>query len=491
MVVNNCLYYFVYRSPSCHTNNEIVEAIVDEIKNFVFDSGGITLSSQGYSGVPLCGETSLPTREDDLWKIVDILFKTSVQFENAVFRIATSSHEDNLFYLEAERNDVLPKWVTSAEDFNDRVYGYGGVLHVISPELRQKFPALSDIEIIRSNSRDTRNILVTEAVKQKLVTAASRDFGMRKMSVNLPGHLAYIARQRPELLSTAIREFDAAGGYKNEVMERQLSECDDIVVHVHLNSTDFQTVTALADIEMPFDIVSHRIARALIAFDRRHSAIQNGLNSAYDTQLFGKVSDAFERERLVYLFSTLFNQRSSLTHTYQVAKACVSSRHIADCKRLFRGEDLLSNEAQDTECSGDDEGETKVRENKHHVCRKRRGDLGKKRHLAPIVRESQHLVCGEDVAPSSSTSGQLRHFERAVNGDDVYQESSDDSDFGEEEDMDLFVAKPKPRSRKKAPNDLQTPAELMISEEEGGFDVSEVMSALPPIACADEDFDDI
>lgn len=30
------------------------------------------------------------------------------------------------------------------------------------------------------------------------------------------------------------------------------------------------------------------------------------------------------------------------------------------------------------------------------------------------------------------------------------QESSEDSEFGEEEDMDLFITKPKPKSKKKA-----------------------------------------
>lgn len=76
-----------------------------------------------------------------------------------------------------------------------------------------------------------------------------------------------------------------------------------------------------------------------------------------------------------------------------------------------------------------------------------------------------------------------------MNGDDVYLESSEDSEFGEEEDMDLFITKPKPKSKKKAL--LQQTTDLQLSEDDCGFDVSEVMNALPPIAKDDEDFDDI
>lgn len=490
MVVDNSLYYFFYRSGSCRNNNELIEAIVEEIKNYVFDDRGIALSSQGYSGIPLCGETPLSIREDDLWKIVDILFKTSVMFDGLVFRIATPDETQNLFYQEAERNDVLPKWITSPEDFNQRVYGCGGVLHVVSPDIRRKFPSMSDIEIVRNRSRETRNILVTEAVKQKLVTVASRNFGMQKMSVNLPVPLAYVARQRPELLSAAIREHEASSCSKQEGVERRLAECDHVMVHVSLNATDFQTVTAVADIEMPFDIVSHRIARALVAFDQRHTAIQNGMSAVYDTQLFSKVTDAFERERLLFLLSTLFNQPGSLTHTYQVAKASVCPRHIEECRKLFRDGMSSSSDGQNSDCSGDDEAENKTKDSRRHVCRKRRGDVGKKRHLAPIIpRKTDQVPYKEEAAPAPSTSGQLRHFERAVNGDDVYLESSEDSEFGEEEDMDLFITKPKPKSKKKAL--LQQTTDLQLSEDDCGFDVSEVMNALPPIAKDDEDFDDI
>ncbi|RCN28216.1 hypothetical protein ANCCAN_26042 [Ancylostoma caninum] len=71
------------------------------------------------------------------------------------------------------------------------------------------------------------------------------------------------------------------------------------------------------------------------------------------------------------------------------------------------------------------------------------------------------------------------------------QESSEERSLGEEEDMDLFIAKPKPRLKK-----MSAPAKTALdigvaSDDDGGFDVSELMNAVPPIADADEDFDDI
>ncbi|KIH67385.1 hypothetical protein ANCDUO_02285 [Ancylostoma duodenale] len=70
-------------------------------------------------------------------------------------------------------------------------------------------------------------------------------------------------------------------------------------------------------------------------------------------------------------------------------------------------------------------------------------------------------------------------------------ESSEERSLGEEEDMDLFIAKPKPRLKK-----MSAPAKTALdigvaSDDDGGFDVSELMNAVPPIADADEDFDDI
>ncbi|VDM53115.1 unnamed protein product [Angiostrongylus costaricensis] len=329
MVVNT-LYYYLYRGGCCHSNNELIEGIIEEIKNYVFDDRGITLSAQGYSGIPLQGETPLTSRSDDLWKIIDVLFKMSVEFEGLVYR-------DNLFFREAERNEVLPNWVRSPEDFTQRVYGFDGVLHIVSPELNAKFPTMSDIDIVRTKPRETRNILVTEAVKQRLMIGSSRNFGMQKTSVNLPMGLAYIAHQRPELLSAAIREYAITGGDKDLFAERCLSSCDRVMVHVYLNATDWQTVTAVADIEMPHDIVSHRVSRALIAFDRRHSAIQNGVHVSDDIQLFKRVTDGFERERLSFLFSTLFKTQNSFTHTYQLAKLFLSEKHITQCRKLFKG----------------------------------------------------------------------------------------------------------------------------------------------------------
>ncbi|CAJ0609192.1 unnamed protein product [Cylicocyclus nassatus] len=489
-MVEQFLYYYLYRGGSTHSNNEIIEAIIEEIKDYVFDERGIILSPHGYSGIPLQGETPLTTRPDDLWKIIDILFKMSTEFEGLVFRIATTNESDNLFYREAERNEVLPKWVSKAEDFTRRVYGFAGVLHVVSPEVNDKYPNLSDIEIVRTHPRESRNILVTEAVKQRLMIAAARNFGMQRTSVNLPAELAYIARQRPELLSAAVREF-AAGVDKEESSERRSSDSEDVMVHVNLNATDWQTVTAVADIEMPCDIVSYRISRALLAFDRRHSAFQNGVHIPDDTQLFKRVTDRFERERLNFLFSNLFKSQSSLTHTYQIAKTCVSDKHMAECRKLFKDGMSSSSDAQNSACSGDDESDSKIRDSKRHVYKKRRGDLGKKRVLAAIVpKMNVEVPCDEEIPPVTTSTGQLRHFERAVNGDDVYKESSDERSLGEEEDMDLFVAKPK-HKLKTAPLPSKTTLDtLTVSDDDCSFDVSELMNA-PPIAVADEDFDNI
>ncbi|KHJ97334.1 hypothetical protein OESDEN_02686 [Oesophagostomum dentatum] len=142
-----------------------------------------------------------------------------------------------------------------------------------------------------------------------------------------------------------------------------------------------------------------------------------------------------------------------------------------------------SSEARNSACSGDDESDSKTRDSKRHVYKKRRGDLGKKRVLASIVPKKEIQVpCEEEVAPVPTSTGQLRHFERAVNGDD---ESSEERSLGEEEDMDLFVAKPKPKL-KKAPLPSKTTLETSVaSDDDCGFDVSELMNA-PPIAVADE-----
>ena len=48
------------------------------------------------------------------------------------------------------------------------------------------------------------------------------------------------------------------------------------MVHVCLNSRDFKSVMAVADIESPPDIVSHRIGCALLEFDEKYSSCQNG-----------------------------------------------------------------------------------------------------------------------------------------------------------------------------------------------------------------------
>ncbi|CAD6188738.1 unnamed protein product [Caenorhabditis auriculariae] len=490
------LYYYLYRDANT-SNDELVQVVVNEIKHFVFDAEGIVLSPQGYSGIPVVGQTALNCREDDLWKILDVLFRVSHKVDGLVFRIATANIALNPFYIEAVKNDVIPRWANSPEDFATNVFGYAGVLHVISPEIRAKYPGVSDVEIIRIANRETRNILITESVKQILDAKSARDFGMQRTSVNLPQNVAYIAKQRPDLLSAAIREFSNFGPQESKKHERVLEQSDCVMVHILLNDTDWKSVTAFADIESPCDIVSHRTALAMIAFDEKYAKIENGLDTP-SSNIFRDVPDVFEREKLESTQAALYGTPHSLAHRYQMAKALTTSKHHAECRKLFVDDGSSSHEQNDSVCSGDDES-YKVTYARKQVFKKKRGELGKKRTLAQVALKNNapELPEEEHERPQPTNSGQLRNFERAVNGDDVYHESSDGDSLGEDEEMDLFVTKPK----KVVLNGMQ--AKLATckkhiekkppSEDEAGFDVADLLRAAPPLAKTDdfEDFDDI
>ena len=65
------------------------------------------------------------------------------------------------------------------------------------------------------------------------------------------------------------------------------------MVYVCLNSRDFKSVMAVADIDAPSDIVSHRIACALLEFDQKYSSYQNGVIEETDETFRNVVSSFF------------------------------------------------------------------------------------------------------------------------------------------------------------------------------------------------------
>ena len=49
----------------------------------------------GYSAVPLYGKIAVDARSDDIWKIIDVLFKMTDKFPGVLFTYVTFSN-DNL-----------------------------------------------------------------------------------------------------------------------------------------------------------------------------------------------------------------------------------------------------------------------------------------------------------------------------------------------------------------------------------------------------------
>lgn len=187
------------------------------------------------------------------------------------------------------------------------------------------------------------------------------------------------------------------------------------------------------------------------------------------------------------LLAAIRGQPQSLAHRYQMAKSLVTQKHHAECRKLFNGRfspalwSLLllrrgyilfrcawislfgrwrrrrPKDSTKETCQLEflhflsslifrsikrNEVTWAKRENSPLYCQK---GLPRK-HWSPIFKLTKlfRRAPAEDELPTPTTSGQLRNFERAVNGDDIYKESSDEQSLGEEEaSLDLFAQKPK------------------------------------------------
>ncbi|CAA88050.1 uncharacterized protein CELE_F19C6.2 [Caenorhabditis elegans] len=491
------ILFYIYRDSGTSSEN-LVRAIVDEFKNFVFRDRGIAFTSKGYSGIPLLGELPIDSPLDDIWKVVAVLFKISAREEGLIFKVHTTDYEKNPLVAEAKKSDVLPNWAHSVKDFAENVFGMNGVIHLISPTVSEKFPKRSQIDILRAVPNETRNILVTESLSEKLHSSESRNFGMHNTSVNVPVSMAYVARERPDILSLAIREFVKTDERKIKELEKRLAnEHDRVMIHTIINDTDWKEVTAVADIESPTDIVSHRVSLALLAFDEKHSSIPNGVDVPV-SGLFQKVGDRFEREHLEALRAKLFGSPQSATHLYQCAKSLVTGNHVQECRKIFVDEGSTSN--RESDCSGNEDDSSNAKYAKKQVFKKKkRNAFGKKRELAAILDHTKPSEHSEPdyVAPDNSAA--LKKFERAVNGDDYYKASSDEYSLGEEEDLELFMAKPRKKileemkNKNKARLGIKVTERLPTVSDDEEIDVADMLRAAPPIANAEdiEDFDDI
>ncbi|CAJ0565987.1 unnamed protein product, partial [Mesorhabditis spiculigera] len=495
------LHYVIYRDSNC-TNDAVCREVVEETKDHVWTREGMLLSSNdGYSGFySQHGSSRVLNTPMDLWKVVNVLFRLSEKFEGLVFSIATDDEKQNPFYQECEKNEVLPKWATVPGLFTKKVYGCGGVLHCITPEVTAANPKMQGVEIVRKLGRQTRNILVTEAVQQRIFLAKQKRFGMNRTGVSLPEEFAYIARQRPDLLSKAIREF--GDEEFDEQLTKKLDRLEKVMVHVEICEPDFKVVTALADIDGPADIVSYRIGHVLLALDEKYANYQNGVLTPED-QLYRNIEDGFERDRLSALALALAGQKVSTAHQYQMAKSLVTEAHRQICRNIFRESAESSTDTRDTACSGDDEDQLPAERNKNrkqvYKKKKDRPDLGKKRTLAPL--NLKKLI--PDAPPidfdmeleTPTTSSQFKNFERAANGDDAfYKESSEGVSLGEEEELEFFATRSKtskPAFHEKMPSPRPLYVRAPVLESDDGFDLADILSAAPPLAANDEEFDDI
>ncbi|EGT59569.1 hypothetical protein CAEBREN_05887 [Caenorhabditis brenneri] len=492
------ILFYVYRDSGT-SSEHLVRTIVEELKNFVFSGKGISFTSKGYSGIPLLGELPIDSPEDDIWKVLSILFKISAIEEGLIFKVQTEDYEKNPLVIEARTSDVLPNWATNSKKFAENIFGMNGVIHLISPTVSDKFAKRSQIDMLRAVPNETRNILVTESLSEKLNSANSRNFGMHNTSINVPVSVAYVARERPDILSLAIREFIGTDEKKIKELEKKLvDEQDRVMIHTTINDTDWKEVTAVADIESPTDIVSHRVSLALLAFDEKHASIPNGVHVPV-SGLFQKVGDRFEREHLESLRAQLFGTPQSATHLYQTAKALVTGNHIQECRKIFVDDGSTSN--RESDCSGNEEDNSNAKYAKKQVFKKKKKSaFGKKRELAAIIDHTNapELPVELEYATPENTAA-LKKFERAVNGDDYYKASSDEYSLGEEEDLELFMAKPRKKILEEMKNKNKAKLGIKINErlptvsDDEEIDVADMLRAAPPIANAEdiEDFDDI
>ncbi|UMM39742.1 hypothetical protein L5515_016661 [Caenorhabditis briggsae] len=498
-VMTEKILFYVYRDSGT-SSESLIRSLVEELKNFVFSGRGISFTSKGYSGIPLLGELQIDSPEDDIWKVLAVLFKISAIEEGLIFKVHTEDYDRNPLVVEARKSDVLPDWAKTTKIFAENVFGMNGVIHLISPTVTEKFPKRSQVDTLRAVPNKTRNILVTESLSEKLNSAASRNFGMHNTSINVPASMAYVARQRPDILSLAIREFIGLDENKIKELEKRLAdEQDRVMIHTSINDTDWKEVTAVADIESPTDIVSHRVSLALLAFDEKHASIPNGV-AVPVSGLFQKVGDRFEREHLESLRAQFFGAPQSATHLYQTAKALVTGNHIQECRKIFVDEGSTSN--RESDCSANEEDNSNVKYAKKQVFKKKKrsGNYGKKRELAAIIDHSiaPELPNEPEYQPPDN-SAFLKKFERAVNGDDYYKASSDEYSLGEEEDLDLFMAKPRKKVLEEMKNKNKIKLGIKVAEklptvtDDEEIDVADMLRAAPPIADAEdfEDFDDI
>lgn len=494
------ILFYVYRDSGTSSEN-LIRTIVEELKNFVFSGRGLSFTSKGYSGIPLLGELPIDSPEDDIWKVLSVLFKISAIEEGLIFKVHTENYDRNPLITEARRSDVLPAWANSVKNFAENVFGMNGVIHLISPTVTEKFPKRSQIDMLRAVPNETRNILVTESLSEKLNSAGSRNFGMHSTSINVPVSMAYVARERPDILSLAIREFIGMDERKIKELEKKLGdEQDRVMIHTIINDSDWKEVTAVADIESPTDIVSHRVSLALLAFDEKHASIPNGVEVPV-SGLFQKIGDRFEREHLESLRAQFFGSPQSATHLYQTAKALVTGNHTQECRKIFVAADEGSTSNRESDCSGNEEDNSNAKYAKKQVFKKKKKSaFGKKRELAAIIdhNNAPEMPSEPEYLPPDN-SAFLKKFERAVNGDDYYKASSDEYSLGEEEDLELFMAKPRKkileemRNKNKAKLGIKVSEKLPTVSDDEEIDVADMLRAAPPIANAEdiEDFDDI
>jgi len=147
---------------------------------------------------------------EDEWFIVWILRELTVRYNGLVVRVVDNDGE----FLMIETADKLPKWINAESDRN-RVYMYGGNVHVIPATCSPKDSTTNAINVFTAVNIiwELPTLSVCDRPVQEVINNRLADFpdkakkSLHSTQVYLPAHIVAILNTYPGLISTAVRAF--------------------------------------------------------------------------------------------------------------------------------------------------------------------------------------------------------------------------------------------------------------------------------------------
>ncbi|CAI4233196.1 unnamed protein product [Auanema sp. JU1783] len=299
----------------------LLDNVVEELKDFVLVEEYQKQIKFDVKKDCLEVSISFEHSEDPLvLKFLDAIMKSAENIKNCAFRLMTDPYDQNPILRSYSKRNKLPRCCETENSFNSRLFFHDGNTYFarsLNYADNAVYPFEPELCILEE--------AVSRSFKMKLKNTRNLLYGQHRLSLNVPDQVAFLIKERPELLSYAIRQ-------NNSEVEEELIETlpwfdNRTMVKTLVVDKDYQKLNPIECIDSPTDSISERAAWAL--FKVLEGSKFSNISQKIDPK------ESFEDERKRFIKDVLMGRKPNTLNALSRAFLLITETDKAGCKKIL------------------------------------------------------------------------------------------------------------------------------------------------------------